>query len=86
MRASSISFFCSLRPRSCRASSWSLPCSKPCGGWRARLLGLSLFPELFYAMFLNVVYVKGVWDLSLARQATWKHVVQPGAGARTEEG
>ena len=56
------------------------------GGWRARLLGLSLFPELFYAMFLNVVYVKGVWDLSLARQATWKHVVQPGAGARTEEG
>ncbi len=47
------------------------------GGWRARLLGLSLFPELFYAMFLNVVYVKGVWDLSLARQASWKHVVQP---------
>lgn len=53
------------------------------GGWRARLLGLSLFPELFYAMFLNVVYVKGVWDLSLARQATWKHVVQPDTGART---
>jgi biofilm PGA synthesis N-glycosyltransferase PgaC len=54
------------------------------GGWRARLLGLSLFPELFYAMFLNVVYVKGVWDLSLARQATWKHVVQTGSGARME--
>ncbi len=46
------------------------------GGWRSRLLGLSLFPELFYAMFLNVVYLKGVWDISLARQATWKHVVQ----------
>jgi cellulose synthase/poly-beta-1,6-N-acetylglucosamine synthase-like glycosyltransferase len=54
------------------------------GGWKARLLGLTLFPELFYAMFLNVVYVKGVWDLSLARQATWKHVVQPGHGAREE--
>ncbi|WP_107773119.1 glycosyltransferase [Nocardioides sediminis] len=54
------------------------------GGWTARLLGLSLFPELFYAMFLNVVYVKGVWDLSLARQATWKHVVQSGSGARVE--
>ena len=54
------------------------------GGWKARVLGLTLFPELFYAMFLNVVYVKGVWDLSLARQASWKHVVQPGH-ARVEE-
>lgn len=54
------------------------------GGWKARLLGLSLFPELFYAMFHNVVYVKGIWDLSLARQATWKHVVQTGSGARME--
>jgi biofilm PGA synthesis N-glycosyltransferase PgaC len=53
------------------------------GGWRARLLGLSLFPELFYAMFLNVVYVKGIWDLTLARQADWKHIVQPDSGART---
>ena len=47
------------------------------GGRRARLLGLSLFPELFYAMFLNVIYLKGIWDLTLARQATWKHIVQP---------
>ncbi len=47
------------------------------GGRRARLLGLSLFPELFYAMFLNVAYLKGIWDLTLDRQATWKHVVQP---------
>ncbi|QBX55206.1 glycosyltransferase family 2 protein [Nocardioides seonyuensis] len=54
------------------------------GGWRARLLGLSLFPELFYAMFLNVVYVKGVWDLSLARQASWKHVVQTREGIEVE--
>jgi cellulose synthase/poly-beta-1,6-N-acetylglucosamine synthase-like glycosyltransferase len=51
------------------------------GGWRARLLGLSLFPELLYAMFLNVVYVKGVWDMSWNRQADWKHVAQDGSGA-----
>ena len=54
------------------------------GGWRARLLGLSLFPELCYAMFLNLVYLKGIVDLSLARQATWKHVVQTGPGVRTK--
>ncbi len=45
------------------------------GGWRARLLGLALFPELLFAMFLNVVYVKGILDISLARTATWSHVV-----------
>jgi cellulose synthase/poly-beta-1,6-N-acetylglucosamine synthase-like glycosyltransferase len=55
------------------------------GGWRARLLALTLFPELCYAMFLNVVYVKGVWDLSLARRATWQHVVQGERGAWVEE-
>jgi biofilm PGA synthesis N-glycosyltransferase PgaC len=54
------------------------------GGPKAQLLGLSLFPELCYAMFLNVVYVKGIWDLSLARQATWKHVVQTDSGVRIE--
>lgn len=52
------------------------------GGWNARLLGLSLFPELLYAMFLNVVFLKSIWDLSLARQATWKHVVQTDTGAQ----
>ncbi|MCW2830846.1 MAG: hydrolase [Aeromicrobium sp.] len=41
------------------------------GGWRARLLSLTLFPELFFAMFLNAVYVKGVLDISFARQARW---------------
>ena len=52
---------------------------------KARLLGLTLFPELVYAMFLNVVYLKGIWDLSLAKQADWKHVVQTTpAGSRAE--
>ncbi|WP_129338240.1 glycosyltransferase family 2 protein [Cellulomonas endophytica] len=49
------------------------------GGWRARLLALSLFPELFFDAFLDVVFVKGVVDISLGRQADWKHVVH-GAG------
>ncbi|MDQ4052918.1 MAG: glycosyltransferase family 2 protein [Actinomycetota bacterium] len=46
------------------------------GGWRARLLGATLFPELFFATYLNIVYVKGILDISLKRQATWKHVIQ----------
>ncbi len=47
------------------------------GGWAARLLALTLFPELLYAAFLNIVFVKGVLDISLGRQAAWKHVVRP---------
>ena len=35
-------------------------------GWRARCSRPALFPELFFAMFLNVVYVKGIVDISLA--------------------
>lgn len=46
------------------------------GGWRARLLGISLFPELFFAAYLNVVYVKGILDISLGQQASWKHVTR----------
>jgi cellulose synthase/poly-beta-1,6-N-acetylglucosamine synthase-like glycosyltransferase len=44
------------------------------GGWRARLLAATLFPELFFDMFLNIVYVKGIIDISLGRTASWKHV------------
>ncbi|HRD62898.1 MAG TPA: glycosyltransferase family 2 protein [Nocardioides sp.] len=51
--------------------------------WRAgpagRLLGLTLFPELVFAMFLNVVYVKGIIDISLARSASWEHTDVAGA-------
>lgn len=46
------------------------------GGWRARLVAVTLFPELVFAMFLNVVYVKGILDIALRRGAGWKHVVQ----------
>ncbi len=44
------------------------------GGWRARLLGLSLLPELFYAAFLNVAFLKGILDISLQRTAQWSHL------------
>jgi cellulose synthase/poly-beta-1,6-N-acetylglucosamine synthase-like glycosyltransferase len=44
------------------------------GGWRARLLAALIFPELAYDMFLDLVYVKGVVDISLGRQAAWKHL------------
>ncbi|WP_307844929.1 glycosyltransferase [Actinotalea solisilvae] len=49
------------------------------GGWRARLLAAALLPELVFAAFLDVVYVKGIVDISLGREAGWKHVhVGPG--------
>ncbi|MHA7144445.1 glycosyltransferase family 2 protein [Arthrobacter sp. TmT3-37] len=54
------------------------------GGWRARLLALTLFPELFFDMFLNLVYVKGVVDLSFGRTASWKHLTHA-APARSLE-
>ena len=44
------------------------------GGWRARLLAVALLPELFFAAFLDVVYLKGVMDILLGRRASWTHV------------
>jgi poly-beta-1,6-N-acetyl-D-glucosamine synthase len=52
------------------------------GGWRARVLSATLVPELFYALFLNIVYVKGVLDITLGSQARWKHVIQSEGGPR----
>ncbi|MHA7262221.1 glycosyltransferase family 2 protein [Arthrobacter sp. TMN-37] len=48
------------------------------GGWRARLLAATLLPELCFDMFLNIVYVKGIIDISLGRTADWKHVSHAG--------
>ncbi len=44
------------------------------GGWRARVLAVLLFPELVYDLFLDVVYVKGVLDITFAHPARWGHV------------
>ena len=54
------------------------------GGWRARALAFLIFPELAYDMFLDVVYVKGIVDISLGRQAAWKHVVHASASETME--
>lgn len=44
------------------------------GGWRARLLAATVLPELLYALFLDLVFLKGILDLTLGRQAAWTHV------------
>jgi len=48
-------------------SAWS-------GGWKARLLAVLLVPELLYDMYLDVVFVKGIFDITFARDASWGHV------------
>ncbi len=48
-------------------SAWS-------GGRKARLLAVLLIPELLYDMFLDVVYLKGIFDITFARNARWGHV------------
>ena len=56
------------------------------GGWRARILALTLFPELAYSLVLNAVFVKGILDIAFRRQASWKHVVQSPAPRATGGG
>jgi cellulose synthase/poly-beta-1,6-N-acetylglucosamine synthase-like glycosyltransferase len=50
------------------------------GGLRARLLAATLFPELGFALYLNVIYVKGIVDITMGRRAAWQHVVKAGSG------
>jgi len=57
------------------------------GGTEARLLGATLLPELVFAMFLNIVYLKGIIDISLARTARWEHLTMtPGAALTAAPG
>lgn len=58
------------------------------GGWRARLLAALVIPELLYDLYCNIVFVKGVLDMTFARQAKWTHITpdkQPNDG-RPEHG
>lgn len=41
--------------------------------WFAKFVAALLIPELIYASFLNIVFLKGVVDILLAQQATWGH-------------
>lgn len=54
------------------------------GGWRARALAALLLPELVFAAFLDVVYVRGVVDILLGRRAGWNHVVHAAPAPATE--
>jgi cellulose synthase/poly-beta-1,6-N-acetylglucosamine synthase-like glycosyltransferase len=44
------------------------------GGWHARILAATLFPELFYDMYLSAVFAKGLFDITVGRVALWGHV------------
>jgi cellulose synthase/poly-beta-1,6-N-acetylglucosamine synthase-like glycosyltransferase len=49
------------------------------GGWRARLVAVLIFPELVYDCFLNLAFLRGVFEIAFGRRATWKHVDHGGA-------
>ncbi|GGC96376.1 hypothetical protein GCM10011512_24240 [Tersicoccus solisilvae] len=49
------------------------------GGWRARVLALTVFPELCFDLFLDIVFVKGVVDITRGRRATWTHLARTDA-------
>ncbi|MDP1877615.1 MAG: glycosyltransferase family 2 protein [Actinomycetota bacterium] len=49
------------------------------GGWKARGLAALLFPELAYDVYLQVVFLKCLLDITLNRRATWGHVQHPTA-------
>lgn len=51
------------------------------GGWRARLLAAALFPELGYDVFQQVVFVKCLLDIAMAKRTTWGHVQHSDAAA-----
>lgn len=44
------------------------------GGWKARLLAAALLPELLYDVFLQIVFIKCLFDITFGRTATWGHV------------
>lgn len=49
------------------------------GGWRARFVAMLVFPELVYDCFLNLAFLRGVFEIAFGRSATWKHVDHGGA-------
>lgn len=55
------------------------------GGRSARWLAVLIIPELIYDMFLNIVYVAGVLEISLGRTAEWGNGVEPGRQPATLE-
>ncbi len=52
------------------------------GGWKARLLAALLVPELLYDVFLQIVFIKCLIDISLNRTAHWGHVQHAASEAK----
>ena len=50
-------------------------------GWSGRIVALLIFPELIYDLFIQAVFVKGIVDMSFAREATWRHMSQTDVSA-----
>lgn len=46
-------------------------------GWRGRILSALLLPELLYDVYLQIVFVSCLWDISSGRKAEWGHVKHP---------
>lgn len=43
------------------------------GGWKGMLLAAFLIPELLYDTYLDIIFVKGVFDMIFHREAKWGH-------------
>jgi cellulose synthase/poly-beta-1,6-N-acetylglucosamine synthase-like glycosyltransferase len=48
-------------------------------GWKGRLLAAALLPEICYDVFLQLVFLSCLFDISLNRQARWGHVMHEAA-------
>ena len=46
-------------------------------GWKGRLLSALLLPELIYDVYLQVVFINCLWEISVGRKAEWGHVKHP---------
>jgi biofilm PGA synthesis N-glycosyltransferase PgaC len=44
------------------------------GGWTARGLAVVILPELLYDVFLQIVFIKCLFDITVAKRARWGHV------------
>lgn len=44
-------------------------------GWKGMLLAVFLIPELLYDTYLDIIFVKGVFDMIFHRKANWGHEV-----------
>ena len=46
------------------------------GDWKSKLLAATLIPELMYDSYLDIIFVKGIFDMALRREAHWGHQLE----------